>query len=114
MSGSSAAAVSEIPLIAGAQTLSITLNSTLYALNVYWNPPSATWLLDIALASSGAPLIQGIALVTGENLLEQYAYLGIGVALWVVSDISADALPTFTNLGQQSHLYFWVDGSFSG
>jgi hypothetical protein len=40
--------------------------------------------------------------------LQQYQYLGFGVALLVATDGDLDAVPTYDNLGQQSHLYFYV------
>lgn len=44
-------------------------------------------------------------MITGANLLEQYAYLGIDVDLRVQTDNDPDKLPTFENLGITSHLY---------
>ncbi|MBV8159141.1 MAG: hypothetical protein JO278_15885 [Dyella sp.] len=61
------------------------------------------WFLDIADAAGNA-LVSGIPLVTGVDLLAQYSYLAFGFELWVQTD-AADAPPTFTNLGTDSHLY---------
>ena len=55
---------------------------------------------------NGNPLVSGIALVTGADLLGQYAYLGIGGQLIVMTDGDPSAIPTFTNLGIESHLYY--------
>ena len=41
-----------------------------------------------------------------KDLLAQYRYLGIGGALFVVSDPNVLAPPTQDNLGIASHLYF--------
>lgn len=97
----------EIPLIAQPQTLTITLAGVVYQLYVYWCEPAQAWGMDIS-DNSGNPLITGIALVTGTDLLGQYAFLELGGLLVVFSD-GADPLasPTFTNLGSGSHLY-WI------
>lgn len=63
------------------------------------------WVLDIA-DSANNPLVQGIPLVTGCDLLQQFGHLGIGGALWVLTDGDPMAVPTYHNLGSLSHLYF--------
>jgi len=63
------------------------------------------WVLDIADVSSD-PIVQGIPLVTGCDLLAQYAYLGIPGQLVVQTDGSPDTMPTYANLGTNSHLYY--------
>ena len=100
----------EIPLQAGNQTFQVTLGTVAYSLTVLWRDPSG-YFLDIA-DISGNPIVQGIPLVTGIDLLSQYAYLMIGGSvgagtLTVVSD-GQDPLasPTYDNLGTGSHLYW--------
>lgn len=95
----------EIPLSAQPQQFSIALAGVTYRITVQWRDPSPGWCIDIADAA-GNPLVTGIPLVTGANLLEQYAYLGVGGGLYVQTDNDPDALPTFGNLGASSHLYF--------
>jgi len=97
----------EIPLISHPQQLTVTLAGTAYQMTVRWNAALATWMLDIA-NQNGSPLVQGIPLLTGRDLLSQYKYLGIGGKLVVQTDQNAYALPTATNLGTDSHLYFLV------
>ena len=97
----------EIPLSANPQTLSVNLAGAYYNLTVKWNAQNTSWVLDIA-DSNNNPLVQGIALVTGADLLEQYAYLGIGGQLQVQTDSDTFAVPTIDNLGTDSHLYFIV------
>jgi hypothetical protein len=59
------------------------------------------WFMDIADVNK-VPLISGIAMVTGADLLAQYAYIGIGGMLV----LSGDNAPGFADLGANSQLYF--------
>lgn len=96
----------EIPLSPQPQRFLIPINGTTYQLTVQWrDTDQGGWVLDIADAQ-GAPIVNGMPLVTGCDLLAQYAYLGFGCALTVSTDFDPDAVPTFDNLGQTSHLYF--------
>lgn len=98
----------EIPLSPNPQTFTVSLSGTDYRMTVQWrNSEGAGWILDIADTSAN-PIIQGIPLVTGVNLLEQYAYLIPGV-LWVQTTADPDAVPTFDNLGVGSHLYWYTE-----
>lgn len=97
----------EIPLLAQAQSLRVTLAGVEYLLTLGWrDAPDAGWQMDIA-AADGTPILAGVPLVTGADLLAQYRYLGIGGALYVGTDGDTDAVPTYVNLGGQAHLY-WV------
>ncbi len=97
----------EIPLQAYPQTLSIMLGGVTYQLTLqYRNSAIGGWVLDIA-DSASTPILQGIPLVTGVDLLAQYRYLGFGGALYVQTNSDPDAVPTFENLGADGKLY-WV------
>jgi len=96
----------EIPLSSISQQFLITLVGKQYYFKVWWNNEISTWILDILL-SDKTPLVRGIPLITGADLLGQYEYLGIGGNLFVCSNTeSPDDLPTFSNLGTDSKLYF--------
>jgi len=95
----------EIPLSAAPQSFLIALSGTTYALTVKWNGVNAAWTLDIASAD-GTPIVSGIPLVTGVDLLEPFQYLGIGGSLLVQSDNDPNEVPTFESLGTTGHLYF--------
>ncbi len=95
----------EIPLSPEAQQFNISLGGVTYGVNLYWNANSSTWCIDLS-DNSGNPIVRGIPLVANVNLLEQYAYLGIGGQLIVQSDDDPNAPPTSDNLGSISHLYF--------
>lgn len=64
------------------------------------------WVVDIT-DRTGLPMVNGITLVTGCDLLAQYRHLGFNGQLRVQTDDAPDAVPTFVNLGNQSHLY-WI------
>jgi hypothetical protein len=95
----------EIPLSAKPQAFSIALGGVTYKMTLRWNVPAAAWMLDIADAT-GNLMVGSIPLVTGVDLLGQYAYLGFTGQLVVQTDNDPDAVPTFDNLGSTGHLYF--------
>lgn len=95
----------EIPLKSVPQTLSTKFpNGVEYQLTLdYLFTPDDCWILDIADAQ-GNPLVRGIPLVTGVDLLEQYGYLGFGCQMICTTDGDANAKPRFYNLGSTAHL----------
>jgi hypothetical protein len=97
----------EIPLIPSqAQKFLIALGLQTYTLDFNWNDQQeGGWVMDIG-DSEGTPLAAGIALVTGADLLGQFGYLEIPGTLTVQTDHDLYAVPTFDNLGVNSHLYF--------
>ena len=99
----------EIPLTPQAQTFQISLNSVAYKFTLQWRSKDGLggWVLDIADAANN-PLLSGLPLVTGCDLLAQYAYVGIGGELWVLTDGAPLEIPTYANLGTLAHLYFVV------
>ncbi|CAI1018630.1 Uncharacterised protein [Serratia ficaria] len=96
--------IQEIPLTPTNQQFAITLGEQQLNMRIMWRD-EAGWLLDL-MDGAGAELVNGIPLVPGANLLEQYAYLGIAGALAVLVDNNEPELPTKTNLGVSSHLYY--------
>jgi len=96
-----------IPLTADPQSFKITLSGVDYRMTLtYKNTDQGGWVLDIADASA-APIVSGIPLVTGADLLAQYGHFGFGGQLWVQTTQNPDAVPTFDNLGTDAILY-WV------
>lgn len=73
----------EIPFSPRPERFTVTLSGTDYRLTVqYRKAGGAGWVLDIADASDN-PLVSGIPLVTGVDLLAQYKHLGFQGRLWV-------------------------------
>ena len=99
----------EIPLRPAAQKFNIQLAGVVYQLTMIWRAgDQGGWFLDIALAS-GAPVVQGIPLITGADLLEQYPDKNFGGVLRVTTDSDPDAPPTYGNLGLAGRVYFGVE-----
>lgn len=99
-----------IPLTAQPQTLTVTLGGNQYNLRVLWNSAANCWVLDIYDAS-GNPVVLGIAVVTGVDLLGQFGHLNFGGQLIAQTDFDTLAVPTQTNLGTNGNLYFVVVNS---
>lgn len=98
--------VYEIPTGPSPRTMRVALGPKIYGLRfAYADAPEGGWFMDISDAN-GVPLVCGASLVTGADLLDQYAYLGIPGRLYVVTDADPAAVPTRENLGVGSHLYF--------
>lgn len=98
----------EIPLTPGTpQRCTLSLGGNPYALAVRWNPVSSRWVVDLNDAA-GNPVVSGVPLVAGADLLTPVAYLGIGGALYAQNDNDPNAPPTYSDLGSTSHVYFVV------
>lgn len=98
-------AVFEIPLSPTPQRFGITLLQVSYQMTVrYRAAADGGWFLDIATAE-GVPILSGIPLVTGADLLAQYVHLRFGFQLVCQTDHDPDAVPTFENLGVTSHVF---------
>jgi hypothetical protein len=95
----------EIPLSPQPQLLRISLNGVEYQLTFKWNTYANCWVIDVA-DSLGNPKLSGIYMVTGADLLEQFAYLEVGGMLLAQTDHAVDEVPTFANLGDNGHLFF--------
>lgn len=98
----------EVPLSAEAQQFSIAMAGKDYWLALRWNAQAPAWVLDIS-DSQRLPIVLGIPLVTGADLLEQYGYLDFGGKLFVQTDHDTDAVPDYASLGGTGHLYFVVE-----
>lgn len=97
--------INEIPLTATNQQFSITLSGTVWQMRIIWRDV-AGWMLDI-LNASGAPVITGIPLLPGQDLLAQYAWLKPGGRLIVIAD--DEQLLDATGLGNTAKLYWMTN-----
>jgi len=105
------ATIAEIPTEAGHPfTERVSWLGVEYTLRFQWNPVSDCWVLDIWDSGNETPILTGMALVTGCDVLGQFAYLPVAVnAIITVMGVgpfqSPDAVPTFTNLGSDGRVY---------
>jgi hypothetical protein len=96
-----------LPLQNYAQFFSVTLNGLIYNFRTYWNSqPDAGWVMDIADQNNNS-LVQGIALVTGVDILRQYHYLGIAGQIYVVTKGDLLAAPTYAGLGSDTIVFYY-------
>ena len=101
----------ELPLTGRPQYLSVRLVGVLYRLKLGWNIPAQCWMLDW-MTANGTPLLNGMPLVTGCDLLAQYEYLGIAGQLFAITDQTrGDMPPDYDGFGLTGHLFFLPDGS---
>jgi hypothetical protein len=97
-----------IPVTPTPQTFNIFLSGKEYRLTVRWNAAiEGGWWLDVAAADKGEPILSGIPIVTGADLLGPYGYLGFGGSLVCWSGASNQA-PAYENLGIENELLFAV------
>lgn len=100
----------EVPLKAAQQqTFTTTWPGGVYRLRLlYTGAPEGGWTLDIG-DSQDRPLVCGIPLVTGADLLAEYRYLGFGGRLFVIAAGDPAVPPGFADLGAGTRLYFEAD-----
>lgn len=96
----------EIPLTANNQSFSVTINSVDYRMSIIWR--DAFWGLDI-YDTNDEPLALALPLITGADLLAQYAYLNLEFSLIVLCDKVGQENPTQDDLGTYSHLYVFTE-----
>ncbi|MDR1020512.1 MAG: hypothetical protein LBL73_07125 [Synergistaceae bacterium] len=97
-----------IPLTPTPQTFNISLANKEYLLTVRWNAaPEGGWWLDISRPDNGEPILHGLPVVTGTDLLGPFGYLDFGGSLVCYSGASDEA-PTYENLGIGNDLLFVV------
>lgn len=93
-----------VPLTPEPQTFGIVLGGTQYRLTLRWcGMAEGGWMLDVADADD-VPLVAGIALVTGADLLAPYADLGFGGILWLYS--VTELPPAYDELGDTVQMIF--------
>ena len=96
-----------IPLTNIPQTFNINLAGINYQMTCKWNDSAdAGWVIDIADENTQTPIAANIPLITGADCLSGLEYLGIQGQLYVYTDGNQYAVPTLTNLGVESNLYF--------
>lgn len=99
-------AILEFPLGPVAQQMRITLGDVEYTVRFFWcDSTEGGWTVDIT-SVEGVPLVQGLPLTAGEDVLQQLSYLGITGEIRVATDDDDTVEPTFSNLGSNGRVYF--------
>jgi hypothetical protein len=94
-----------VPTIPAQQVFTIPLAGVTYTMRlIFCDDPAAGWTLDISDVN-GVPIVCGIPLTLGNNLLQQYDYLNFGGALVAVITGNATSVG-YTDLGANAQLYF--------
>lgn len=96
--------VNEIPLNPYPERFSITLDDKEFTIVTSWCTPAAAW--TVTIADTAGPVLSGVPLIPGVNLLAQYPNLGFKGQLVAQVDHNKDAVPNYQGLGTTSHLYY--------
>lgn len=96
----------EFPLRPEAQQIRIQLGDVDYVVRFGWGDTAdGGWFIDIADADA-VPILRGLALTAGENVLQQFDYLGIAGEIRVQTDGDDLVEPTYANLGSNGKVLF--------
>lgn len=103
-----------IPLENTPQSFPIVLAGVNYNVTCKWNDAvDAGWVLDIADEDNNS-LVANVPLITGLNCLDGLEYIGINGQLIVFTNGDDVSVPTLTNLGVESNLYFLTEDATNG
>lgn len=92
-------AVFEFPLSPSAQQMTVPIGDQEFTFRFAWaDSPDGGWFMDISTVD-GTPLARGLPLTAGENVLQQFDYLGIPGAIYVQTDADQFVEPTYDNFG---------------
>lgn len=99
----------KLPLKNTPQRFAIELAGKQLIMETKWNEEQPAWELNVYDGVTQEPLITSMPLVTGANLLEQFAHKGIPGQLIAYTEGDEFAPPTLDNLGVEAELYYLVD-----
>lgn len=95
--------ITEIPLKKNNQEMNILLSGTVYHLIIKHNEYCG-WVLDV-MSQAKTPILTGIPIVYGVDILEQYQYIGInGVLVFYCDDPESEKEQS--ELGRKNRIYF--------
>jgi hypothetical protein len=98
-----------IPLVSVPQEFEIELSGISLLIVCVWNEEQPAWELNIYDGLSRAPLITTLPIVSGVDLLSQFAHIGIPGKLIALTEGDELMPPTLDNLGVGANLYYIVD-----
>ncbi len=92
-----------IPLSTGAQQFTIKLGENALQIRLVWREAQGGgWFMDLS-DTDGTPVLSGLALRCGHDLLEEHVHLGLG-KLTVSLDGKSDSDPVYEDMGRQIQL----------
>lgn len=95
----------EFPLSPNAQQMTVPIGEKEFTFRFAWSDsPAGGWFIDIS-SLDGTPLVRGLPLTAGENVLQQFDHLGIGGEIHVQTDADPLAEPTYENLGLNGRVF---------
>lgn len=103
-----------IPLVAEPQSFDMSIGELSLTISVVWNEELPAWEMTALNTLTSEFLFNALPLVTGVDLMEQFKHLGIEGKVFVYTNGDADAVPTLTNLGVESHMYYLVGEEDAG
>lgn len=96
----------EFPLRPEAQQIRIQLGEVDYIVRFGWGDTTdGGWFIDISDADA-EPILRGLPLTAGEDVLQQFQHLGISGEIRVQTDGDALVEPTYANLGSNGKVLF--------
>ncbi len=99
-----------IPLVNTPQKFNITLAGRDYTMICRWNDSAdAGWTVDFIDAITSEKIVSNVPLITGADCLAGLEYLGFKGKLFVLTDGNQLSVPTLSNLGVESNLYFQTE-----
>lgn len=99
----------EIPLESAPRKYSVNLNGRSVIMTVRWNDMGGGWYMNLDDKDTDSPIIHGIPMMIGGDLLDAYKHLGIPCGLHMNSADMKDA--TRDNLGRDVRLYMVTEES---
>ncbi len=104
--------VYSIPLYSGAQQFQVSLENRTIQIRLIWREAEGGgWFMDLS-ETDGTPILAGLPLRCGYNLLEQYQYLGLGKMMCLIDGDDSHE-PTYEDMGSTLKLYWtsWQDNT---
>lgn len=90
-----------------AQEFITQLGDRKFSFEIKYNDVSRVWTMDIADPISNLPILLGLPLILGANLLEPYNLNIGGLGAFDTTSLAADA--TAEDMGTRVKIYWWTD-----
>jgi len=82
------------------------LEGDLYKLRIYWNVYNQTWIMDFSGVTDTSIIINGLALLPGNNLFRIFGYNKKLGELWVIDNSGGSENPNFEDMGTRWELNY--------